>query len=274
MKNILSAFVPKCNFAPEEETGCCEKEASEKKVKILFVGHSFTQCNNMLEAYFKKICKVAGYDVETDMVVVGWDLYCSLDPNDMFCKNLEAKLKSDVKYDYVIAQDQSRSPVVTPKRFFDGARRVAALAKENGASMWFSQTWGYGDGHVDIKDVGGSTEVMEKTLRAAYDAAAEELGVNVAHVGEAMYFAYASEEFKPDVFVEDCYHPSVHGSILIAWTTFASLFKIDPFDVEFDCGIDAEELRLIKEFAKKAVFDCPPVAEGYKIADSKSITHG
>lgn len=267
MKKITDYFTTKLSAVPDEGSiGAAE----DKVIKILIIGHSFTTNNKMFDNYFKKICAAAGIEATHDMVVVSDILQRGINPGDKLYVDMHAHLKADKKYDFTIVQDMSRCPMVFPTYFYAGIRNVASLAKENGGELWFSQTWGYNEGHPNLYECGGSTEVMEKILRASYDVAAEEVGAKVTHVGEAVQLVNTNPEFKPSVYVEDCFHPSIYGSIITAWTTFASLFGIDPMTVDYDCGIGEEELRIIKEAAKKAAFSHVPSPEEY-IEKAKSI---
>ena len=200
----------------------------------------------------------------------GYKLDQFANPDDEYGARVHRALKNE-QYDYVIIQEQSGRPISNPAGFFDGSRDLAALVAENGAELWFYQTWGYKKGYSKLPTHGGTTKEMELLLRAAYDAIADELDAKVAHVGIAMYDLHLNDSFEPDVYDSDLYHPSKYGSIAAAWTIFASIFEIDPDEVDFDCGIDGEHLEIIKEAAYFAAFYPDPVPDGYKIS-SEGVT--
>ena len=258
---------------PTEKPTDDDKEPENKtSFKVLFVGNSFTYYNNMPTAYFQKICKAAGLDVEVDTITNGGHRLDEFaDPGDEYGSRVRRALEEE-QYDYVILQEQSGRPIAKPAGFFDGARDLAALVEANGAELWFYQTWGYKEGYSKLPTHGGTTEEMELMLRAAYDAIAEELDANVAHVGIAMYDLHSNENFEPDLYNDDKFHPSKYGSIVAAWTIFASIFEIDPDKVDLDCGIEDEHLDDIKEAAYYAAFSPDPVPDGYKIS-SEGVTN-
>ena len=257
---------------PTEKPTDDGKEPEKTSFKVLFIGNSFTYYNNMPTAYFAKMCKAAGLDVEIDTITNGGHRLDEFaDPEDEYGAKVHRALANE-QYDYVILQEQSGRPIAKPEGFFDGSRDLAALVAENGAELWFYQTWGYKEGYSKLPTHGGTTEEMELMLRAAYDAIAEELGAKVAHVGIAMYDLHSNKSFEPNLYNSDLFHPSEYGSIVAAWTIFASIFEIDPDKVDFDCGIEEEHLEDIKEAAYYAAFYPDPVPDGYKIS-SEGVTN-
>ena len=247
-----------------------EPEA-DKKYRVLFIGNSFTFYNNM-PMTFAQICKAAGINVEVKSITNGGHkLEEFADVNDEYGDKVYDELNRGEKYDYVILQEQSGRPISNPASFYDGARDLATLVNANGAELWFYQTWGYKEGYSKLPTHGGTTEIMELKLRAAYDAIASEVGAGVAHVGIAMYDLHSNDEFTPNLYNSDLYHPSEYGSALAAWTIFASIFEIDPMTVDFDGGIDKKELEMIKDAAYYAAFAPQPVPDDYKVK-SEGVT--
>ena len=145
-------------------------------MKILFIGNSYTYYNDMPTAIFREFAVAAGHDVTVTAITKGaWTLEKFADPADEYGAKVHRALANE-QYDYVILQEQSGRPIAKPEGFFDGSRDLAALVAENGAELWFYQTWGYKEGYSKLPTHGGTTEEMELMLRAAYDAIAEELG--------------------------------------------------------------------------------------------------
>ena len=128
---------------PEEPTTDPQPLDKEKEYRILFIGNSYSHYNTMPTEIFAPIAKAAGYKVTVDTVLKGsYTMQGFADPNDTYGKQVHAKLKSNVKYDFVVIQEQSSRPISDPALFYDGARALDALIKANGAKTVFYSTWG------------------------------------------------------------------------------------------------------------------------------------
>lgn len=235
-----------------------------KEYKILFIGNSFTYFNDMPNAIFGEICRSAGYNVIVDSVTHGgYHLYKHADPADPCGKLVEEKLNEN-KYDYIILQEQSGSPVATPGLFYDGVRALAKKASENGAKLFLYETWGYKEGYSKLTTHGGDTVKMEMMLRAAYTAIGEEIGAEVIYVGAAMTDIYVSHK-EINTYASDLFHPSAEGSTLAAFTIFSRIFGADPRQISYNgvCASD-EAAKALKAAAYSAVFGENPIDEKYK----------
>lgn len=216
--------------------------------KILFVGNSFTYYNSMPEKIFAPIVGEWGYDAAvTSVTKGGWSLSRFADPSDEYGKKL-AELLSSERFDAVILQEQSHTPISDRAAFFSAVRELYGRISATGAKVYLYATWGYKAEHPRLSLYGSSTADMESKLREAYSAIGGELGIPVLHVGAAMLYAYLKGARR--LYMPDNYHPDVGGSLVAAMTIAAGIFGNDPRHTEYiPEGVTAEDMLLYKEAA-------------------------
>ena len=248
-----------------ETTGETEEggdNVSTSPMNILFIGNSFTYYNNMPSEIFAGICSSAGYKVNVDQVTKGaWNLYKFSSATDEMGAQVRQKLNSK-KYDVVIIQEQSSTPIKNPGQFYTSVRRMLELIEANGAKPILYETWGYHENYSQTAECGGSTTVMEMKLRAAYTAIGEELGIDVAYAGVAMLDAYKNGGLN--VYDDDLHHSSVIGSTVSALTIFSRIFDVDPRTVSYKGGLHDSVITKAKEAAYKATYVDHAVDSAYK----------
>ncbi|MDD7675432.1 MAG: discoidin domain-containing protein [Eubacteriales bacterium] len=245
-----------------------------KKLRILLIGNSFTYYNDMNQpkGIFYNIVKNAGYDVIVDSVYKGgYYLRQFLDENDTYGKQVLSRLKSNIKYDIVVIQEQSAQPIADPGEFYDSCRAFKQLIDANGAEMWLYETWGYKTGNSGLAKYGKSTFDMEMKLRAAYTAIGEELGVPVVYAGAAF-----SKVFKENPAVElyhtDLKHPGEMGSYLIAWTLFGTIFGVDPATLTYNGSVSQSNADILRAAASDISLNGAPVDPSYKTSSAGVVS--
>lgn len=253
-----------------EETEAPETEATDtslpkdKEYSVLFIGNSYTYCNDMPEVIFQSICDAAGYNVKVDSVTRGgYYLFQFASSTDEYGSIVKDKLSAN-DYDFIVLQEQSGNPAHNPNSFFDGARAlVRKIERYTDAQIVFYETWGYKTGYHLLPTHGGDTATMEMKNRAAYTAIAKSLGADVALVGVA--FKDVFENSNIEIYDTDFSHPSKNGSVLAACTIFSTMFKYDIRDLTFNSGISRSALSTIKDAAYRAAFEDHPVDKRFQI---------
>lgn len=224
-----------------------------KETSILFIGNSFTYFSDMPHSIFAKICDDAKIPVSVDSVTTGgYKLIDFCNPEDEFGKQVNNAFESKA-YDVVILQEQSMNAITGYDEFFDGVKKLSDKAYKNGAKVYLYSTWGYKEGYELLPLCGKSTREMAEKMIAAYTKAANEINAGVAPVGNAFIDIYENNK-DINLYIEDLYHPSLHGSIVAAWVIFASIFGVSPTDVKYNCNISDSESDILKTAAKIAVF--------------------
>ena len=236
-----------------------------KHYDFLFIGNSYTQYNTMPEQIFAKIIKAAGYDVTVTRITKGgWYLINSAKSTDEVGAKVDAAF-AKTKFEYVVLQEQSTCPALEPGKFYDGVRQLTAKAKANGAEVVLYSTWGRKAGHSVLNTNGWTNETMTWKIAAPYEAIGKELGLDVAFAGLAFRDVYSKNNTKVNIYDNDLTHPSYAGSYLAAMTIFAKITGVDPNTVSFKGTLTEEKAAILKEAARKAVFETPEIPAQYKV---------
>ncbi|MGM9643289.1 MAG: DUF4886 domain-containing protein, partial [Eubacteriales bacterium] len=242
------------------DTGVLDKS---KKYSFLFIGNSYTHYNNMPESIFAEILRSAGYNASVTMITKGgWFLMDSAKSTDEVGAKVDAAFKAR-NFDFVIMQEQSTRPAAAPEKFYTGVRNLTEKVIADGATPILYGTWGRKTGHSVLADNGWTNESMTWKIAAAYEAIGAELGIDVAQTGFAFYDIYTNHS-EIEIYDSDKTHPSAIGSYLAAMTIFAKITGVDPTTVAYNAGMSADVAAIIKEAARKAVFEAPEIPAEYK----------
>lgn len=251
--------------ATEEITEAPAPEVLDKneKYNFLFIGNSYTHYNDMPEQIFAKILKAAGYKATVTRITKGgWYLIDSAKSTDEVGSKVESALKLR-DYDYIVLQEQSTCPAAMPAKFYTGVRNLVEKVRADGATPILYGTWGRKEGHSVLKNNGWTNESMTWMISAAYEAIGAELGVDVAYAGLAFYDVYTNNK-NINLYDEDLTHPNATGSYLAAMTIFAKITGVDPTTVDYNANLTDEAAAVLKEAARKAVFETPEIPAEYK----------
>ena len=194
-----------------------------KRLRVLFVGNSYTYFGDMPNVTFKQTAEEAGYEVEITSITCGGYRLCQFaDPENEHGIRLR-KAISGVRYDFAVLQEQSLNPIKNEAEFLCGVRDVAALIDADRFILY--ATWGRNDNSPDLEALGLDRVEMTERLSAAYNKAAESIGATVAEVGMA-FLSYAREHDKDELYAPDCSHPSPVGSNIAARTIFSEIERL------------------------------------------------
>lgn len=259
--------------SPAETTAEATEEITEapvsteldknEKYNFLFIGNSYTHYNDMPEQIFAKILEAAGYKATVTRITKGgWYLIDSAKSTDEVGAKVESALKLR-DYDYIVLQEQSTCPAATPAKFYTGVRNLVEKVRADGATPILYGTWGRKEGHSVLANNGWTNESMTWMISAAYEAIGAELGVDVAYAGLAFYDVYTNNK-NINIYDEDLTHPNATGSYLAAMTIFAKITGVDPTTVDYNANLTDEAAAILKEAARKAVFETPEIPAEYK----------
>ena len=183
-------------------------------MKVLFVGNSFTYCNN-LPTLFQNMAKAINPDIKVDKLTFGNHYlrqYADFDGEKG--KLFLEKLNED-HWDFVILQEQSFNPVKDYDDFFTAAKKLCVEIRKNGAQPILYQTWAYRDQSEHLKRKGVSYDEMYLKLENAYQTAAAQLDTVAVPVGRAFYHITKNCANVNLLKDDDC-HPSLEGSLVAA----------------------------------------------------------
>ncbi len=224
--------------------------ATEAHYTILFIGNSYTYYNNMPEEIFSGIAKAAGYDHMTIASITKGGRY--LDADDECAVAIDRYLDEHT-CDYVVLQEQSACPALTPERFYTVARSLSEKIRGAGAVPVFYNTWGRKDDHGILAQHGWTHEDMTRLLAKAYGHAARENNGILAPVGPAFSDIYRHHGDRIELYHTDSTHPSPAGSLLAAFTIFGAITGCDPTTIPYSGSLDSVEATLLKLAARGAL---------------------
>jgi hypothetical protein len=190
---------------------------SSPSARVLFIGNSFTFVNDGVDQHLTRLDRsiytqrlaVGGYTLEDH-----WNSRTTIE-----------KIHAE-KWDYVVLQEQSQTPVVGQSRFIEYAGKLSSEIKSIGAQPVLFMTWERPDS--------AKYGVTSRNLANAYYKAGSRLGAQVAPAGLA--FASALAE-RPDLalYVNDG-HPTVAGTYLATCVLYATLTGKSPAGLSYAPG--------------------------------------
>ena len=180
--------------------------------RILFIGNSFTFINGGVDQQVKRLAPSIAV---TRLAISGYRL------QDHWNDAATLRAIRGQKWNYVVLQEQSQTPVSDPANFTQYAAMLNNEIKLTGAETILFMTWE----RPDSIRYGVTTE----NLAAAYYAAARQLGAKVAPVGLA--FARSLQE-RPELslYIQDG-HPTAAGTYLAACVIYATIFGKTPVGI-------------------------------------------
>lgn len=225
-----------------------------KHYDILFIGNSFTWYHQMSIYRFANICSAGGYDVSVTLIEHGGAKLSQYCPGGSYYSEVAAQLDTG-KFEYVVLQEQSTTPLTDPSGFHSAVKTLTSLVRSKGGEVVLYQTWGFHPSHGTTQSY-GSVGAMELALRNSYDAIGYDVGAIMANVGKAFTTVYNANGLNINLWLAaDLYHPSELGSTLAAYTIFASIFRADPrVGIDHTFGSDASKVAVLKEAAYTVTF--------------------
>jgi hypothetical protein len=204
------------------------KRKKPAAIKILFIGNSFTQRNDLPGL-------IAAMAAERDLVVHSKLISSGgASLRTHWNAGLATKEIATGHYNYVVLQEQSTLPVKNPTRMSDNVRLFDEIIKEAAARTVLYMTW--------AREYAPETQ---QAITDAYNSVGKELGAILVPVG-LVWQRFLAKHHEPSLYDRDQSHPSFAGSYLAACVFVAALLKVDPR------GIETGATRL-DETAKKAL---------------------
>ena len=195
--------------------------------KVLFLGNSFTDRNDGLDAMLKTLAP----RTDASRIAPGGS---TLQQHATAKEDAEA-LKSS--WDYVVLQDQSQYPIVEPAAFRAGAIAMVDKVRAVKATPLFLATWGRPD----------SPGVTSLALDEAYRALGDRLGVTVIPAGKAFE---QSQKVRPGLPLNEFDgHPLKAGTYLAACTALAMIYHTTPVGNPAHAGFTDEIARHLQRSA-------------------------
>jgi len=206
------------------------------KMRILFIGNSFTARNNLPDL-IAQLAASRGRQLQHQLISAGG---ASLRMH--WNKGEAQKAIEHTHYDYVVLQEQSTLPLKNPQRFHENIRLFDQAIKAAGAKTALYLTWAR-----------QNAPETQPAITDAYIAIGEELGARIIPVGVAWQH-FIRQHRSPVLHDQDRSHPTLAGSYLAACVFFAVLFGESPAGISSDLkGLTQAEAGLLQKTAWAAV---------------------
>ena len=202
---------------------------------ILFIGNSYTFISGGID---KQLKGLAPESVTSVIAVGGYTLRDHLNAGNAFQSIRQGK------WDYVVLQEQSQTPVIDLVKFFDAVRDFDVEVRASGAHTILLMTWERPDSVI----YGVTTD----NLAAAYNDVGSELDIPVAPAGLA--FAQSLRE-RPDLILySQDGHPTLYGTYLAACVLFGTIFGQTPVGNPYsDRNIGSEIRDFLQRIAAQSL---------------------
>lgn len=187
------------------------KAAEPPGVSVLFIGNSFTYCND-LPKMLSDLAKAGKQPLmHCEQETPGG---CTLEKHWKDGKAL-AKIRSR-HWNFVILQDQSQAPLHNRQAMFDYGKKFDAEIRKQGAKTVLYMTW-----------AGQKKPEDQAAISKAYLDLSKELKAKIAPVGQAWETALKADK-KLVLHDKDGRHPNVTGSYLAACVFYATIYGQSP----------------------------------------------
>ncbi len=215
---LKDAPAPKEAAIPDQKGS--KADAPPASLKVLFVGNSYTQFNDLP----KLVAKLAAASGKAPKITVDSVLAGGATLQQHFTTTgALAKLQKG-SFSHAVFQGQSLEALFNPTNFGVYAKKLADEAKKNKIMpVWF-ETWARAKGNEMYKYAwsGGTPAAMQKGLRLAYGSVAKATGGLYAPVGDA-WMAVLKAHPTIKLHDNDGSHPSIQGSYLAACVFYGVL---------------------------------------------------
>lgn len=194
-------------------------------LRVLFVGNSYTRFND-LPRMVRRISREVpeGRPLRTRRLTEpGYTLQRHWDRGRAH-RHIETG-----RYDVVVLQGNSLSPIEAPGELRESVGRFSDLAGEHGARVVLFETWARRENHRLYRrseDLDGPDAMLDRIERV-YLTLGEELHAPVAPVGRAWHEALRALP-RARLHRADGTHPSIAGTYLSACVLYATLTANDP----------------------------------------------
>ena len=190
------------------------KTPQSRSTKLLFIGNSFTQRNN-LPQLLAELAAARNLSIRHELISVGG---ASLRTH--WNAGRAAKAVATGGYDYVVLQEQSTLPVKNAQRMAENVRLFDEAIKQSGSRTVLYMTWAR-----------QHAPQSQSKIAAAYNTIGKELGATVVPVG-LVWQDFLAQHDRPLLYDRDQSHPTLAGSYLAACVFLTALLKANPVGID------------------------------------------
>ena len=224
--------------------------------KVLFIGNSYTEVNN-LPLLVQQVAASVGETVDYESNTPGG---CTFSQH---CTNRSMELIQQGGWDIVVLQEQSQLPSfpqsqVEVESFPFASQLVEAVYRYNpAAEAMFYMTWGRENGdqaNAVYFPVLETYEGMDSMLYERYMYMARTYDASVCPVGRVWrYLRFNHPEIG--LYQADGSHPSMAGSYAAACAFYTLIFRSSPLEITYNPELSESDASIIREAVQRVVFD-------------------
>jgi hypothetical protein len=245
-KNILNLLLLIAIFSSS-------KLIAQKSYRALFLGNSYTSYNNLPQIVADAALSAGDTLIFESNSPGGYRLLDHA-TNTLSLNKLQAG-----GWDYVILQEQSRTPILSAIQFRQGGGMLNNNIIQNNpcSETILYMTWGRKNGDASncpTTPTMCTYEGMDSSLRSAYLDLAAELNAEVSPVS-VVWNHLRQNNPGIELYNVDESHPSLAGSYAAACSFYVTLFKKNPNLITFNGGLNPADAAIIRNVAKIKVFD-------------------
>lgn len=250
----------------KEDPAQTEENIDPDALKILFVGNSYMDVNN-LPFTFKGFGDNSG-----KKLFIGADIVLGTKLEDHVKSAATYSLVGSVKWDYIILQGDP-APTAYPETehliFPDHTKHDEFFALKTmrdyikvictNAKIVYIMPWAYEDGLLWIT---GQTDTYEDMQKKIYDNTlkwCKDLDLIVAPVGWAWYDVMKENRQIHYLFQDDYNHPGQRGTYITASVLYSTIYRRSTEGIPFYSGLASDEAKYFQQKSSKLVLDNLPL---------------
>ena len=228
-----------------------DQSRSARPLRVLFVGNSLTESNNLPEM-IAKLARAAGEERNFEYRKI---IFGGFGLSEHIAANRAALELRSGTWDAVVLQEQGQRPGWRSSdreaKFFAPARQLDSMIRAAGSKTVFYMTFARTEGdYINFNQ--DTYEAMQKRLIDGYETIAKELKVDVAPVGKVWFAAWRRYP-EMHLWAPDGMHPSVAGTYLAACTFYTYFYQRSPVGISYTAGLTESDALAIKRITAEVV---------------------
>ena len=238
---------------------------SNKVMKVLWVGNSFTFYNDM-PTMVRDIAATQNVKLSITKFLKGGERFAGHLTNEKLIEALQ-----NGGWDYVILQGFSSTPAYSTRSVIEDvypyAHTLDSLAKAHSpmVKVIYYMTWGHKNGNVrqTTYPLDDNFDLMQERLKISYLEMAHENDSWCAPVGMAWQeLRHKHPEFE--LYQKDNFHPSVMGSYLAANVIFSTIYQ-KYYKTYYTAKLPSWQANVIQRLAQETVLNNLRLLNIYKL---------
>ena len=232
----------------------CGQSWAQKNARVLFVGNSYTQVNNLPQM----VADIALSMGDTMTYASNTPGGCTF---EMHCHNQSMAMICEGGWDFVVLQEQGQLPAFPMDSVelyvFPFAQQLvdSVYAHNPCAEPMFYMTWGRKNGDTEFGYPPMDTyQGMDSLLYLRYMQMGADNDASVCPVGRVWHYL-RDHNAEIELYMSDESHPSLAGSYAAACAFYTMIFGRNPDSISYGAGLDERDVQAIHSAVHEVVYD-------------------